>query len=109
MKKIFLINHLKPFCDAVESYFKNNGLEIYTHDTIIDCLYLVKDMNSDVVVIFEETILKDGLESLLELTSQIPVVVLSKNQSIFEGCQSLDLPIAPDEFYDAVCKKLESV
>ncbi len=81
MTSIFYIEKEKFLRTMMENICKNKGIDVYTIDSAEDCLYLIKDLASDLIIIDLETTkgcLSTFLDSLKD--DQISASILATGQ-----------------------------
>ena len=57
VKSFFFIDREKFLRDMVELSLKEKGLAIYTIDSAKDCIYLIKDLTPDLIIVDLDTLL----------------------------------------------------
>jgi len=86
MTRLFYIDQEKFLRDMLEISAKKSGLDCYTIDSCNDCFYLIKDLQSELLIIDIKTIMPivDTFFNKLEDEglSQIPVVAVGKPEDI---------------------------
>lgn len=116
LSSIFLIETNRFLSRAVELAAKEQGVSCYTTDLILDCFYLIRDLNPQVIVISASALIPHEEQFFSRLFQEtdhknIPLVLLGdetalkevKHKKHFMG--EIVKPIAPFEFKD----KLEMI
>jgi DNA-binding NtrC family response regulator len=88
MKRLFYIEEEKFLRDMFELTAKNEELDCYTVESSADCFYLIKDLQSELIIIDIKTVSPQIDEFFANLEkeglSQIPVVAVGRSEDIEE-------------------------